>query len=337
LTERWHRENSGEPEHIRIVDVDALAEAVCANIHGHDEDWFPGDMSAIESWMGGSGCQAVFEDAALYSVILTEEVVAERQVFFGEWSGGQRSNLIDDFDIFRTDLTGVEFVVATYEVTETTGAASVVFKRGGKFYMVIAANRDGEGIEGQWRPLEISVDDLRGHFLHPEGESSEPFLASLNSYLDELEAEAETAHEELHGSSRLEIYHASAEVLGTSLRGIATALHAMEKPDAIQHVRGLIDALQTAEGMLSEPVIDNYGATVGVSCLAFRKVAPDGGYEAYHPGPAERRRAGHAPVLDQPRFRDDRVEARGPRHPGRRRPPRHEDRRAHGISDARRS
>lgn len=187
LTERWHRENSGEHAHIRIIDLDGLTDAVCKNIHSHGEDWFPGDMTAVESWIGGSGCQAVLEDDALFDVIPMAQVVHPRMVFFGEWSGRHKTQILDDFDICVEDLIGAEFIAATYEVTETTGAASVVFKRGDQFYMVIAASRGDKGIEGQWRPLEISIENLRGHFLYLEGESSEPFLESLKAYLEELE------------------------------------------------------------------------------------------------------------------------------------------------------
>lgn len=188
LTERWYRENSGEKEHIRIVDIDGLAEAVCANVHAFDEDWFPGDMSAIESWMGGSGCQAVFENAELYAIVPPEDVVEERQVFFDEWAGSNRAHLVDDFDIHRSDLTGVNFLVAGYDLSDEGGSAVVVFTRGGKLWKVYGAHLPGQDFLGQWKPAEATVESMRAELpIVSGGERHEPLILSLHQALDEIE------------------------------------------------------------------------------------------------------------------------------------------------------
>lgn len=188
LTERWYAENCGEGEHIRITDFDGLVEAVRKNVHAHDEDWFPGDMSAIESWMGGSGCQAVFEDAVLYEIVPPEEVVAERQVFFGEWAGSQRSNLVDDFDMFRSDLIGVEFLVADYDLSDLGGSAVVVFTRGGKLWKVYGAHIVDGDFRDQWKPVETTAEAMRAELPMVEGaERHEALIVSMHAALDELE------------------------------------------------------------------------------------------------------------------------------------------------------
>lgn len=281
LTERWWIEGTGENKPIRVLDTAGLAESVSRNIHGYGDEFFPGAMTAIESWIGGSGVEAICDSDFLSEEIPEYEIVQPRQVFFGEWKKYYPESLVSDFDIRRSDLIGVEFLVAGYDLSDEGGSAVVLFARGGKLWKVYGAHIADGDFRDQWKPVETTIDAMRRELPIVSGAvRHEDLIVSMHQALDELETEAQASHKKLNGPSRLEIYHASADVLGTSLRGIATALHAMDKPDAIRHVRGLIDALQTTEGVLAEPVLDNYGPTVGVACYAYRKLLPGGGYEA---------------------------------------------------------
>lgn len=190
LTKRWWSENSGEHDFIRIIDEAGLADAVRANVHGYDEDWFPGDMSAVESWIGGSGCQAVLEDDALFEVIPMAEVEFPRQVFFGEWRGSYRTNLVDDFNIHRTELTGIEFLYASCTDAQDEGRiATIIFRLGGKIFEVSACHgADREDFDGQWKPVKTSVMQLRDKFISPD-KGFEAEWQLIMTALDEIEAE----------------------------------------------------------------------------------------------------------------------------------------------------
>ncbi|GGD31252.1 hypothetical protein [Aureimonas glaciei] len=189
LTERWYVENSGEHDHIRIIDLAGLAEAVCKNVHGYDEDFFPGDMSAVESWIDGSGCQAVLEDDALFDVVPSALVDFPRQVFFGDWRGQKRFDLVDDFNIHRSELIGVEFLFADCSAAQDEGRiAYVIFRRGGELYEVSACHgADRDDFDGKWIPVKTTVQQLRERFALPE-KGFQIERESIRDCLEEIEA-----------------------------------------------------------------------------------------------------------------------------------------------------
>jgi hypothetical protein len=194
LTKRWWTENSGEYDHIRIIDEEGLTKAVSVNVHGYDEDWFPGDMSAVESWIGGSGCEALLDDDALFEVIPSAEIVSPRQVFFGEWRGHRKSDLVGDFNIHCSELTGVEFLFASCTDAQDEGRiAYVIFRRGGDLYEVSACHgADRDDFDGQWKPMKTSVPQLRERFALPE-KGFEAERNSIKDALDELDVGQRTS------------------------------------------------------------------------------------------------------------------------------------------------
>lgn len=191
LTKRWWTENSGEYDHIRIIDEDGLADAVRSNVHSFGEDWFPGDMSAVESWIGGSGCEALLENDALFEVIPSAEIVSQRQIFHGHWRGHRKSDLIGDFNIHRSELTGVEFLYASCTDAQDEGRiATVIFRRGGKLYEVSACHgADREDFDGQWKPVHTGLIQLRDKFSAPD-KGFESEWEAIMAVLDDIMRDA---------------------------------------------------------------------------------------------------------------------------------------------------
>ena len=188
LTERWWNENSGEDDSVRIADEAGLANAVCANIHGFDEDWFPGDMSAVESWIGGSGCEALIDDCKLFVGVPVEDVVTPRKVYFGEWDGGRQSELLSNFDIHRSELTGVTFMVAGYDLSFEGGSAVVLFTTGGKLWKVYGTHIVDGDFRDQWKPVETTIDAMRAELpICPGAVRHEELIVSMHQALDGLE------------------------------------------------------------------------------------------------------------------------------------------------------
>lgn len=83
------------------------------------------------------------------------------QKYYGDWSRSGKSGLIQDFQIDKSELDGVEILFAYYTYEDYSGCAFVLFSRDGKLYEVNGGHCSCYGLEGQWEPEETTVEAIK--------------------------------------------------------------------------------------------------------------------------------------------------------------------------------
>jgi hypothetical protein len=91
-------------------------------------------------------------------------------IYLHDWAGNWDSNtftpeqshqrLMCDFDIAESDLEGVDILLASYTYEDYSGYAYVLFRKGGEYYEVYGSHCSCYGLEGQWAPESITLDEL---------------------------------------------------------------------------------------------------------------------------------------------------------------------------------
>lgn len=69
------------------------------------------------------------------------------------------NGLKSDFEITDVDLNGVEILLAYYSY-ENSGEAFVLFRKDGVLYEVNGSHCSCYGLEGQWKPEEVMLEEL---------------------------------------------------------------------------------------------------------------------------------------------------------------------------------
>ena len=71
------------------------------------------------------------------------------------------NDVFKHFDVSEEDQVGVHFVYACYEAEDYEGHAGVIFLKGGRFYIVTGSHCSCHGLEDQWDPEEITLEEIR--------------------------------------------------------------------------------------------------------------------------------------------------------------------------------
>ena len=92
-------------------------------------------------------------------------------------------SVMDTFQTFAMQPTDMELIVACYITGSYDGQAIVVYrdKRDGKVYEVNGSHCSCYGLEGQWAPEEVVVDELveRPSYLYHEDKLNEEIRHAL--------------------------------------------------------------------------------------------------------------------------------------------------------------
>jgi hypothetical protein len=83
-------------------------------------------------------------------------------IYLNEWTC--MSDMLNDFTDYKTalpDMSGLNIILASYGMDNYSGDAFVLFRKGGKLFEVNGSHCSCFGLEGQWEPEEVSVDDLK--------------------------------------------------------------------------------------------------------------------------------------------------------------------------------
>ena len=67
----------------------------------------------------------------------------------------------NDSNKYNGELAGVKVILASYGTPSYEGYAFVLFERDGKLFEVAGSHCSCYGLEGQWKPEEITVEALR--------------------------------------------------------------------------------------------------------------------------------------------------------------------------------
>ena len=92
-------------------------------------------------------------------------------MYFGDFK--DKEDVFRQFEVSNTE--GINIIAASYDVNGYDGQAAVIFEKDGKFYETYGSHCSCYGLDGQWEPEEILVDELRnridnGRFAQSYGE-----------------------------------------------------------------------------------------------------------------------------------------------------------------------
>lgn len=81
-------------------------------------------------------------------------------VLLGDWADGGLDALKSDFDLGDAGLNGCEVLLAYYSAEGYEGTAFVLFRRDGELYEVHGSHCSCYGLEGQWEPEVVDLDEM---------------------------------------------------------------------------------------------------------------------------------------------------------------------------------
>ena len=93
-------------------------------------------------------------------------------LFLEDWAvSDPLEEMASDFQINIKELEKLNIIVATYTYENYSGDAFVLFEQGGKFYEVNGSHCSCYGLEGQWQPEEVDIDELENRFTLKHGQN----------------------------------------------------------------------------------------------------------------------------------------------------------------------
>jgi len=108
-------------------------------------------------------------------------------IYLGEFN--DREDILYYFDIVDKDLKNVNILFAVYEVEDCLdGSAFILFEKDGKLYEVNGISDSYNGLEGQWEPEEITIEDIKYRLKEGElgiGDGGDIFNKKLLKYIKE--------------------------------------------------------------------------------------------------------------------------------------------------------
>lgn len=91
--------------------------------------------------------------------------------FLNDWNTETPlEDMANDFEINVKELESINIIVASYTYVEYTGDAFVLFEKNGTFYEVNGSHCSCYGLENQWEPEEVTIDELERRFTPSEGQ-----------------------------------------------------------------------------------------------------------------------------------------------------------------------
>jgi len=92
-----------------------------------------------------------------------EEIISQEPVFLQDWEGCQQEGVLKDFDGYGSESirdTNIKILFAAYLYENYSGSAFVLFAKDGKLFEVNGGHCSCYGLEGQWEPEEVVLEEL---------------------------------------------------------------------------------------------------------------------------------------------------------------------------------
>jgi len=89
------------------------------------------------------------------------EIVNSKSVFLNDWQDVTQEKIFDYFEVGSEEVAGVKILFASYTYEDYSGDAFVLFIKDGKLFEVNGAHCSCYGLEGQWQPEEIILEELQ--------------------------------------------------------------------------------------------------------------------------------------------------------------------------------
>lgn len=102
-----------------------------------------------------------------------EEIIIQESKYINDWKS--KEEVINDFSGDRWDYSSdpdtsfgdnANILFASYSCANYTGDAWVLFEQGGKLYEVNGGHCSCYGLEGQWNPEEVVLEELENRLIN---------------------------------------------------------------------------------------------------------------------------------------------------------------------------
>ncbi|WP_276976795.1 hypothetical protein [Flavobacterium filum] len=125
-----------------------------------------------------------------------EEIIKQNPVYLHDWS--DKIDVIYDFEDFQwrtkenqekvvKNYDGINILFASYSYENYSGDAYVLFEKNGKLFEVFGSHCSCYGLEGQFEPDEVSLEELNMRLLNGEfgvdNYSENEFAEELKEFL----------------------------------------------------------------------------------------------------------------------------------------------------------
>jgi len=87
-------------------------------------------------------------------------MLSKSGLYLNDWVGEGIEGLMRDYSIDPQDLEGVNIILADYSYQDYEGNSFVLFEKAGKLYEVNGGHCSCYGLEGQWEPEEVLLEEL---------------------------------------------------------------------------------------------------------------------------------------------------------------------------------
>jgi len=106
-------------------------------------------------------------------------------MYYGEFD--DKDDVFREFQVSAQDQRGVHIIMASYECESYDGQAMVIFIRDGKFWLVTGGHCSCYGLEDQWSPEQLTVEELRHYGEKSQGGYFQGLNAEMLKIVDKVE------------------------------------------------------------------------------------------------------------------------------------------------------
>lgn len=82
-------------------------------------------------------------------------------IFLHDWAGQDSETVFDAFGVSKEVSAGVDIILASYTYEDYSGDAYVLFRKDNELYEVTGSHCSCYGLEDQWRPDKVTLEDIR--------------------------------------------------------------------------------------------------------------------------------------------------------------------------------
>lgn len=103
-----------------------------------------------------------------------DEIIKQEPKYLNDWKDSKRVGLIGDFEEIYIDQMkialerwkDINILFASYSYANYSGDAWVLFEQNGKLYEVNGSHCSCYGLEGQWNPEEVDLNELENRLIN---------------------------------------------------------------------------------------------------------------------------------------------------------------------------
>jgi len=106
-------------------------------------------------------------------------------MYYGEFNN--KDDVFGNFSVPEAERNKIHIILASYDIDGYDGSAMVLFIRDGKFWLVTGGHCSCYGLEDQWSPEQLTLEELRHYGEKSEGGVFQGLNAEMLKIVDRVE------------------------------------------------------------------------------------------------------------------------------------------------------